>query len=183
MKGHYVLAGLALLAATGAGAQERALQMGTKTSDAGYAVAVDVTIPLNDLAKAGVTFGKAFDDLATMAEAEGFTMLGPTRIVLKSLGPTPEQTMPFQLQMMIVEQPTDEDLKAQLGFAILKLEPQKVAYTYHKGTLDQVQMSFMGLMLWLEQQGLQPAGMPWMVIYSTQGGGEPQVCEIQAPVG
>jgi hypothetical protein len=182
MRLHVWLVVGALLVASGALAQERALQMGTKTSDAGYAVGVDVTIALDDMAKAGETFEKAFDNLATMAEAEGFTMLGPTRIVLKSMGPTADQKMPFQLQMLIIQQPTDEDLKAQLGFALVKLEPQKVAFTYHKGTLDQIQMSFMGLMTWVQQNGLQFAGLPWIVIYPTAEGGEPQVCEIQAPV-
>jgi len=177
-----VLAALGMLVASGTIAQERAVQTGTKTCDAGYAVAVEVTIPLDDMEKAGETFGKAFDDLQSMAEAEGFTLLGPTRIVLRNMGPTADGTMPFELQMLIIEQPTDADLQAQLGFAILRLEPQEVAYTYHKGTLDQIQMSFMGLINWVQETKLQLAGLPWMVMYPALDGGEPRSCEIQVPV-
>jgi len=158
------------------------MQMGTKTSDAGYAIAVDMAIALDDMAQAEDAFGTALDDLASMAEAEGLTLVGPWRVALRSMGPTEDREMLFQLQMPIMEQPTEEDLAAEYGFEILQLAAQQVAYTYHKGPLDQVQMSLMGLIGWVQQNGMQLEGLPWMVIHHGPDGGEPEGCELQAPV-
>jgi len=182
MRGQLLVVATMLASATAGTAQERAMQTGTKTSDAGYAVAVDVSIPLDDMGKAGATFGAAFDDLTSMAEAEGFTLVGFSRVAMKSMGPTPDNRMLFQLQMPVMEQPTEEDLATDFGFEILQLHAQEVAYTYHKGSLDQVQAAFMGLIAWVQQNGRQLAGFPWMVVYPGSDGGEPSGCEIQAPV-
>jgi len=173
--------GLVVMASAGT-AQERAVQMGTKTSYAGYAVATELVMPIDDQAKAGKTFEKAFDDLASMAEAEGFTLLGQAQIVMQSLTPPADGRMPLQLQLVIIEQPTEEDLKAEPGFKIVKLQGQKVAYTYHKGALDQIQMAMFGLVTWVTGNQIQIVGAPWIIIHFTPEGDEPQVAEIQMPV-
>ena len=161
---------------------ERPLQKGLKTSDQVTVVASDITIPTDDLAKAGEIFYKAFDDLAMTAEAEGFTMLGPSYIAMKSLKPPQGGDMPFRLQLVVVEEPTEEDLAAEYGFEIETLQAIPVAYAYHKGELDQLQGTFMGLFAWLGAQQLQPIGPPRIIMYPPTEGEEPNVAEIQVPV-
>lgn len=163
-------------------AQERAAQIGTKTCDGGYAAALDVAIPINDAEQAAGIMSKAFADLRAMAQAEGFTMLGTFRIMTKSMTPTPDQKMAFQVQMLFIEELTAEDLQAEFEFSIVKLEPQKVAYTYHQGALDQVGTTIMRLLTWIGGNNLQMAGPPWIVVHLSANGSEPQVAEIQVPV-
>jgi effector-binding domain-containing protein len=117
-----------------------------------------------------------------MAEAEGLTLLGPFRIVLKNMGPTAEGTMPFQLQLPIIDQPTDEDLQADYGFEIVVLDAVEVAYTFHKGSMDQLQAPFMALMNWVPENGKQIAGLPCMIVYSVPENEEPSIVELQVPV-
>ena len=163
-------------------AQEKAIQIGTKTSSGGYAVTTEVVVAVDDGAKATAAFGKAIENLTNMATAEGFTLLGPARIAMKSMGPGADGKLPTALELPIIDQPSDEDLKAQYGFGIVKLEEQKVAYTYHKGALDQLQMTMFGLLTWIGQQQLQIAGMPSITIYPDAKAAEPQVAEVQVPV-
>ncbi|MGQ9733171.1 MAG: hypothetical protein ACUVX8_18090 [Candidatus Zipacnadales bacterium] len=176
-----MIALLLLVAGVKASPQQHAIQRAVKTSQPAYALAMEVAIPLNDMARAGEIMEQAYEDLFAVATAEGFTPLGEMQIGMPSMMPV-EGKIPFQVLLVVIEEPTAEDLAPNATPKIAKIEPQKVAYTYHKGALDQLQMTFFGLFTWIGQQGLEIIGAPRIVIHPNPSGGEPQTAELQIPV-
>ena len=67
------------------------------------------------------------------------------------------------------------------GAIALEAAPQKVAYTFHKGPMDESQGTTMGLINWVMEQELQPTGGPEFVMNLSEGE-EPNVAEIRLPV-
>jgi hypothetical protein len=177
--------GIALVAlgvASGAIAQERPLQTGTKTTEPGFVTSTELDVPTGDMEQGQRAMADGLALLREATQAAGFTLTGKARAVVQfSMQGPPGDTVPFLLQLFIAEQPTDEDLKAEFDFQLLPVKAEKVAYTYHKGPLAEVQRTFMRLWQWSMAQGLDVAGYPCMVV---QGISEkaPDVIEVQLPV-
>ena len=175
---------MALLMLTGAawGQPVRTLQTGTKTSEPGYVTSLEADVPVADMEAAGQVVLERLTLLREATIAAGFTPTGKLRAVLQvSMEAPPQATVPFLVQLYIAEQPTDADLKAEWGFGLLRAEPEKVAYTYHKGSMEGAQLTFMRLWQWTMAQGLDVAGYPYMVLYGA-GDKPPDLLEIQLPV-
>jgi len=173
---------LTILAIPFAAAQApaREMQIGTKTSDIGYAISLAIEIPTDDIQATEGILQDNFALLKEATEAAGFTPVGPARIEVEiSFENRPQGDIPAKLQLVVAEQPTDEELD-DANLNIVVLEPVKVAYTYHKGSLRDLQISFMRLGQWVLGQGLEPNGFPRIIAYAP--GAEPGVAEIQIPV-
>jgi len=173
-----------LLAVTPALTQdiERPVQMGVKMTEPNAAVATQVSIRLDDMARSAELFEGAVGDLTSLAAAEGFTIIGPIHIVTQGMGQPVDGKMAFELRLLIAEQPTQEDLATDYGFTVVMAPSQKVAYTFHKGSLDQSQGTVMGLIQSTMQNGMQMTGGPQFVICPMGADEEPQVAEIRVPV-
>jgi len=160
----------------------RPAQLGTKSTEPTVAVAVQVPVPLDDMGRSAELLGQAADDLTSMAVAEGLTLVGPMHIVTQNMAQAVDGQMTFELRLLIAEQPTEADLAADYGFSLVVSAPQKVAFTYHRGPLAELQSTTMDLIQWVMQSGLQMAGGPEFVMYSVPELEELQVAEVRVPV-
>ena len=84
-------------------------------------------------------------------------------------------------QLYVAEQPSKEDLTAQFDFELAAVPEQKVAYTFHKGRLEDAQRTFMRLWQWTIAQGLDVIGYPTMVVNGVTDQ-DPEVVEVQLPI-
>jgi hypothetical protein len=175
---------LLLIAITGAAqAAGRKAQTGVKTSDPGYVVSLDVPVPVGDLGGAGRLIRENLDLLSDAAIAEGFTPVGKGRVVIQlNLQTPPQGAITVSLQQFILEEPSEEDLQVERDFALLCVPAERVAYTYHRGTLEELQGTFVRLMQWMIGEGLDPNGFPMAIAYSIPATGLPEVYEVQMPV-
>jgi hypothetical protein len=172
----------ALLGATAPAQEQRSVQTGVKTSDSGYATALQVQVPAGEDEEGQRIVREGFELLRDATVAAGFTPVGKARIVVQvGMEGPPQGTLPFLLQLPIIEQPTAEDLKAEHDLQLLPLKADKVAYTYHKGPVAEVPRTFMRLAQWTIGQGLDMVGQPTMILYDISGK-VPEVIEVQIPV-
>jgi effector-binding domain-containing protein len=189
MKARLMIVVVALALLTGctalyAQAPEREIQTGVKTTGEGWAVMTQVTVSIDDFSAAGKTFGDAFDKLWTGALAVALTPLGPGHMVMTNIpaAPPAEGELTLEVQLPIIEQPTDEDLDAVGDLFIVPIEATKVAYTYHKGPVEQLQGSFMRLLGWVMANGHQLAGAPRIIAYAMSDDPSLQTAELQVPI-
>ena len=165
-------------------APEREMQTGVKTTADGWAVMTQVTVSVDDFGAAAKTFEDAFEKLWNSALAMGLTPLGPGHIVMMGMPVAPPEggELSLEVQLPIIEQPTDEDLDAAGDLFIVPMEATKVAYTYHKGPFEQLQGSFMRLFGWVIANGHQPAGGPRIIAYAMSDDPSLQTAELQVPI-
>lgn len=166
-------------------APEREIQTGVKTTGDGWALMTQVTVPIDDFGAAGKIFEDALGKLHAGAQARGLTPLGPGRIVMLSMPAAPPEdgALSLEVQVPFIEQPTDEDLDVAGDLVIVPIEAAKVAYTYHRGPLEQLQGSFMRLFGWVIANGHQPAGGPRIIAYAVSDDPSLQTAELQVPIG
>jgi len=165
-------------------APEREMQTGVKTSDEVYAAVAEIQVKFGVPGQGEDAVGKAIRDLFTQVTDAGFTPLGQIRVaVVSPLPPPADGSMALQVRIPVIEQPTEQDLQADAPLSITKLEATRVAYTYHKGSIQDVQLSFARLIQWIMAQKLEIAGAPFMIIHATPDR-DPmkQVAELQIPV-
>jgi len=175
---------LVVLAGTAAWSQaaQREMQTGVKTADTGYVTSLPVEVSLADAEQAERSVLEGFQLLRDATAAAGFTPLGKARVVAQiSMQAPPQGNVSFLLQLFVIEQPTDEDLKATHDFDLLPVEAEKVAYTFHKGPVRQAQLTFMRLAQWTMANNLDFGGYPYMILHDTSGKA-PEVIEVQLPV-
>ncbi|MBM3500721.1 MAG: hypothetical protein FJX74_18845 [Armatimonadetes bacterium] len=173
---------LGLLAASGALAQERAVQTGIKTTEPGYVTSLETDVPVGNMQAGQQLVKERLELLGEATRAAGFTPTGKVRAVVQvSMEAGPQETVPFLLQLYIAEQPSDADLKAQWDFELAPVTAEKVAHTYHKGSLEGAQVTFMRLWQWTMAKGLDVAGYPYMVLHGLPDQ-PPQLIEVQLPV-
>jgi hypothetical protein len=171
-----------LLAASAGLCQERPVQTGTKTSEPGYVTSLSAEVPVGDVQASQQVVKDRLDLLREATLAAGFTPTGKARAVVQiNMEAGPGQTVPFLLQLYIADQPTDADVKAEQDFELLPLPAEKVAYTFHRGSLEGAQLTFMRLWQWTMAKGLDVAGYPYMVLYGL-GEDAPALIEVQLPV-
>jgi hypothetical protein len=172
----------ALLGASGWSQGNRPVQTGVKTSDSGYATARQVLVPAGEDEEGQRIVREGFELLRDATVAAGFTPVGKARIVVQvGMEGPPQGTLPFLLELFIIDQPTPDDLKAEHDFQLLPVKAEKVAYTFHKGPVAEVERTFMRLVQWTIGQGLDMAGQPTMILYDISGK-VPEVIEAQIPV-
>ena len=175
------LAALAWCALSAGQEATRELQMGTKTSDSGFAAALEVEVPITDPQGAEKTLLESFDLLQEAVVQAGFTPLGTAQVVLQiSFDTRPQGAVPCQLLLPIIEQPSEDDLNNEGDFAVVPVEAGKVAYTYHKGSFRELEVTFMRLFQYAVANDLEPAGYPRVIVYTP--GDEAGVAEVQLPV-
>jgi len=165
-------------------APQREMQTGVKTSDEVYAAVAEVQVKPGVPGQGEEAVGTAIQDLLTQVADAGFTPLGSIQVaVVSPLPPPADGSMTLQIRIPIIEQPTPEDLQPDAPLSIAKLAATQVAYTYHKGPMQDVELSFARLMQWVMAQNLPMAGAPFIIIYGTPDP-DPmkQVAELQVPV-
>ncbi|MGQ9733170.1 MAG: hypothetical protein ACUVX8_18085 [Candidatus Zipacnadales bacterium] len=163
-------------------ALEREMQIGTKTSDPGYVASLKVNVPIKDRAAAEQLIRDSFQLLMEATKADGWTASGKARVVFEvSMENPPGEIIPFHLQLFIIEEPTKEELEAARDYELLRLEAEKVAYTFHKGAVEQLQITLMKLAQWMIGQGLDMEGYPCAIIHDLSSQNAPQVFEVQIP--
>ena len=159
----------------------RRTQMGVKTSDSGFATVLEIEVPIDDDEAGEKALLEAFDLLLEATKEAGFTPVGTGRITMRiSFEVRPEGRVPFLLQVPIAEQPTEADREADESFDIVSIEPEKVAYTYHKGPYDEMEITLMRLVQWTIANEHDLNGHPTVIVYSTTPATE--VAEVQIPV-
>jgi len=159
----------------------RRTQMGVKTSDSGFATALEIEVPIDDAEAGEKALLESFDLLLEATTEAGFTPVGTGRITMRiSFEVRPEGRVPFLLQVPIVEQLTEEDWEADESFDIVRIEPEKVAYTYHKGPYEEMEITIMRLGQWTIANEHELSGYPTIIVYSTTP--ETEVAEVHIPV-
>lgn len=182
MRRLFGLVALGVLVASGAMAQERQMQTGTKTTEPGFVTSMEVDVPVADTAQGERLVADRLALLRDASRAAGFTLTGKARAIVQfSMAGPPGETIPFVLQLFIAEQPTDAELKAERDFQLLPVKAEKVAYTFHKGPLAEAQQTFMRLWQWTMAQGLDINGYPCMVVQGISDQA-PEVIEVQLPL-
>lgn len=194
MKARRAVVGLALLVtcvAVSAQTPHRAMQMGVKTTGAGWAIMAPVTLFTDNLSAASGTMQEAFMKLWTEALAVGLTPLGPGHVVMMTMptGPPEGGEFSFEVQLPIIEEPTDADFDRAEQAVIVPIEARKVAFTYHKGAGEDPQAvftalsgSFTRLYEWLMAKGHEPAAPPRVIAYGVDRTGAFQAAELQVPI-
>jgi len=172
-------------------APEREIQMGVKATGAGWAIMTQATISVDNLPAASKIMQEAFTKLWTEALAVGLTPLGPGHVVVMTMpvGPPQAGELSFEVQVPIIEEPTDADFDRVEEAVIVPIGDSKVAYTYHKGssadpqaTFTALSGSFTRLYQWLMAQGHEPTGPPRIIIYAVDATGASQTAELQVPI-
>lgn len=161
---------------------ERQFRTGVKSSEPGYVTSLEVDVPVADADAAERLVSETYNLLREATLRAGFTPTGKARAVAKisTEGPL-GATIRIALQLFVVEQPTDEDLKGGFDFELLHVDAEKVAYSFHKGSIRSAQATFMRLWQWTVAQGLDVNGYPCMVVYGLSDKA-PDVFEVQLPV-
>ena len=189
-----MLAALAVLVTSTvvlAQAPEREIQTGVRTTADGWAVMTQVTVSIDNLSAASKMMQEAFMKLWTEALAVGLTPLGPGHVVMMSMptGPPQGGELSFEVQLPIIEEPTDRDFDRAEEAVIVPIEASKVAYTYYKGSGADPQAAFTGLSgsftrlyQWLLAKGHEPSGPPRIIAYGVGETGAFQAAELQAPI-
>ncbi len=164
-------------------AAEREIQTGLKTTGEAYAAQVELSYAMADIAKAKDEFPAALQKLMDDTTKAGLTPLGPGQIVIAGImPPDPAGKITLEVQLPVIEQGTDKDLKGDAGVKLVKLPPTLVAYTFHKGGLLDLQTTFMRLFQWAQASGKEVSGAPTVIMYKPPTEDGSMVAELQLPV-
>ncbi len=164
-------------------APERETQTGLKTTGEVCAAMTELKYTMADIAKAKDDLVPALMKLMEDTTKAGLTPLGPSQVVIAGvMPPDPAGNITLQLQLPVIEQATEADLKADAPLKMVKLAPTLVAYTFHKGGLVDLQNTLMRLFQWTMASGKEACGAPVVVLYKPPEADGSMVAELQLPV-
>jgi effector-binding domain-containing protein len=163
---------------------ERPIQTGVKTTAESYAVVTEQSVPMDQVATLRDNLPQALQKLGQDAQAAGYTLLGPVQVTISGvMPPSPDGKLTILIAMPVIEQPTEDELKAIEGLKVCRLEPTQVAYTFHKGGMMELQGSFMRLFQYTMGSGKEVIGAPTIIVADpAKAFGDTMVAELQLPV-